>query len=151
MKNSTQDSRQPRQTKTRDSESRKQEWVPPTQLPDPTPQDGFTFRWIRIAVLGQKDDRNASQRMREGWIPVKANEHPEIVTQYGYEANSSGNIESGGLLLCKMSTEVVDQRNAYYRNKAKQQLDSVDNNFMRENNPRMPLFSEKRTTVSKGS
>jgi hypothetical protein len=27
----------------------------------------------------------------------------------------------------------------------------VDNNFLRENDPRMPLFSEKRTKVTFGS
>lgn len=147
----TQTARQPRATKTREKESRKQEWVPPTQLPDPAPQDGFTFRWVRVAVLGQKDDRNASLRMREGWVPVKADEHPEVVTEYGFKADASGNIESGGLLLCKMPTETVNSRKEYFQKKSRQQEESVDNNFMRENNPRMPLFSDKRSTVSKGN
>ena len=147
----TQAARQPRATKTREKESRKQEWVPPTQLPDPAPQDGFTFRCVRVAVLGQKDDRNASLRMREGWVPVKADEHPEVVTEYGFKADASGNIESGGLLLCKMPTETVNSRKEYFQNKSRQQEESVDNNFMRENNPRMPLFSDKRSTVSKGN
>tara|TARA_R100001082_G_C4295068_1_gene129893 strand:- start:222 stop:677 length:456 start_codon:yes stop_codon:yes gene_type:complete len=151
MDNNIQAAKQPRATKTRDKETRKQDWVPPTQLPDPTPQDGFTFRWVRIAVLGQKDDRNASLRMREGWVPVKADEHPEVITEYGFKADASGNIESGGLLLCKMPTETVNSRNDYFKKKARQQEESVDNNFMRENNPRMPLFSEKRSTVSKGN
>ena len=147
----TQAARHPRATKTREKESRKQEWGPPTQLPDPAPQDGFTFRCVRVAVLGQKDDRNASLRMREGWVPVKADEHPEVVTEYGFKADASGNIESGGLLLCKMPTETVNSRKEYFQNKSRQQEESVDNNFMRENNPRMPLFSDKRSTVSKGN
>ena len=121
MDNNIQAAKQPRATKTRDKETRKQDWVPPTQLPDPTPQDGFTFRWVRIAVLGQKDDRNASLRMREGWVPVKADEHPEVITEYGFKADASGNIESGGLLLCKMPTDTVNSRNDYFKKKARQQ------------------------------
>ena len=151
MEDTTQNKRQPRQTKTRQKETRTQAWTPPTQLPDPTPQDGFTFRWVRTALLGQKDDRNASMRMREGWVPVKAEDHPEIVTQYGFTANKSGNIESGGLLLCKMPKGMAQGRTDYYQDLAQQQVRSVDNNFMRENNPRMPLFSDKRSNVSKGS
>ena len=141
MENTTQNKRQPRQTKTREKESRTQAWTPPTQLPDPTPQDDYTFRWVRTA----------SMRMREGWVPVIAEDHPEIVTQYGFTANKSGNIESGGLLLCKMPKEMAQGRTDYYQDLAQQQVRSVDNNFMRENNPRMPLFSDKRSNVSKGS
>jgi hypothetical protein len=61
-----------------------------------------------------------------------------------------GNIEIGGLLLCKAPKELMDQRDAYYANQAKAQIQSVDNNFMRLNDERMPLFTEKKTTVSFG-
>ena len=101
--------------------------------------------------MGQRDDRNTSIKLREGWIPVKAEDHPEIVTQYGFTGNKDGNIESGGLMLCKIPTETAESRNAYYANQNKQQMDAVDNNFLRENNPRMPLFSDKRSTVSRGT
>mgnify|MGYP001463003319 FL=1 len=140
-----------RNTETREKKARTKNWVPPQQLPDPEPQDGYRFRWVRISLLGQRDDRNVSVKFREGWVPVKAEEHPEIVTQYGFTANDSGNIESGGLMLCKIPTETADSRNAYYANQNKQQMEAVDNNFLRENNPRMPLFSDKRSTVSRGT
>jgi len=45
----------------------------------------------------------------------------------------------------------MTQRAKYYENLNKSQVDSVDNNFLRENDPRMPLFSEKRTKVTFGS
>jgi len=60
-------------------------------------------------------------------------------------------IEVGGLILCKTPVEFIGQRAAYYRNMAESQMQSVDNSFMRENDARMPLFSDKRTTVTKGS
>jgi hypothetical protein len=30
-------------------------------------------------------------------------------------------------------------------------MESVDNHFMRNNDPRMPLFADKKSTVSRGS
>ena len=142
-----------REFKTREKTTRKKTWAPPTQLPDPKPERGFSFRWVRVSLLGQEDARNVSIRFREGWEPVKSEEHPELVAAYGLTSNvnKSGNIESGGLMLCKIPTEVVDSRTDYYQTQNRQQLESVDNNFMRENNPRMPLFSDKRSTVSKGN
>ena len=45
----------------------------------------------------------------------------------------------------------MEQRAAYYDKQAKAQMDSVDNTFMKDSDPRMPLFSEKRTKVTFGS
>ena len=143
--------RKDRELNTREKTTSVKNWVTPQQLPDPKPQDGFRFRWVRISLLGQSDDRNVSVKFREGWEPVKAEEHPEIVTQYGFNGNKDGNIESGGLLLCKIPSETAESRNEYYANQNSQQMQAVDNNFMRENNPRMPLFSDKRSTVSRGT
>jgi hypothetical protein len=55
------------------------------------------------------------------------------------------------LLLCKAPKELMQQRKAYFAQKNQAQMDSVDNNFMRENDTRMPLFKEKRSTTSFGS
>jgi len=59
-------------------------------------------------------------------------------------------VEVGGLLLCKIPAEFMEQRDAYYRNQAESQMNSVDNNFMRENDPRMPLFRERSSKVTFG-
>ena len=61
-----------------------------------------------------------------------------------------GNIEIGGLLLCKAPEELMKQRNDYYEQQAKAQIQSVDNNFMRLNDERMPLFNERKSTTSFG-
>jgi hypothetical protein len=57
----------------------------------------------------------------------------------------------GGLLLCKAPIEMVNDRNEFFRNEAMAQIRSVDQNFMRENDPRMPLFSERKTKVTFGN
>jgi hypothetical protein len=59
------------------------------------------------------------------------------------------NIEIGGLLLCSIPAEIVEDRSAQMAEKARQQMDSVDRNYLRENDPRMPMLRperESRTT-----
>jgi len=145
------DSRANRETETRAKDERPRSWAPPTLLPDPTPEPGYTYRWIRISTQGQADPRNVSSKIREGWEPVRAADHPEISMYLDNDsARFKDNVVVGGLLLCKTPTEMVDQRNAYYRQQADAQVRSVDNHFMRENDPRMPLFAERKSTVSFG-
>jgi hypothetical protein len=56
----------------------------------------------------------------------------------------------GGLMLCKTPSEFVQQRNDFYQKQTDGQMNSIDSHFMRENNPKMPLFKERRTEVSFG-
>lgn len=147
----TVESRVNRELDTRAKDERPRSWAPPTLLPDPTPEPGYTYRWIRISTQGQADPRNVSSKIREGWEPVRAADHPEISTYLDNDsARFKDNVVVGGLLLCKTPTEMVNQRNAYYQQQADAQVRSVDNHFMRENDPRMPLFAERKSTVSFG-
>ena len=41
-------------------------------------------------------------------------------------------------------------RDKYFEEKAKNQMDSVDNSFMRNNDARMPLFTDRKSTTTKG-
>ena len=63
-----------------------------------------------------------------------------------------GNVEIGGLLLCKAPEEMQQQRNAYYSKQSQAQMEAVDNSFMRTEDVRMPLINERRssTTFGKG-
>ena len=139
--------RTPRDLVSRDKNARAV-YVPPTSLPDPTPEPGYTYRWIATHVLGKADHPNVSRKMREGWVPVKAEDHPELQL---FGDAGTGNVEIGGLMLCKMSTEQAQARDDYFANQTQNQMDSVDNHFMRNNDPRMPLFSDRKSTTSRGS
>lgn len=140
----------PREFDSRAKAERPKKWMPPTALPDPNPEEGYAFRWIRISTLGTNDPGNVSSKLREGWEPVKASEHPEIQTMGGGTGRFPDSIEIGGLILCKTPVELVGQRNSFYQNQADGQMSSVDNNFMRESDARMPLFRERRSEVSFG-
>ena len=135
-----------RELKTREKSARAV-YVPPTNLPDPTPRPGIVFRWIATHVLGQAEVTNVSRKMREGWEPVKAEDHPELM-MLGNE--KTGNVEIGGLMLCQMSSEKARARDEYYAQQAQNQVDSVDNNFMRQNDSRMPLFSDRKSSSTRG-
>ena len=60
-------------------------------------------------------------------------------------------IEIGGLLLCKTPVEFVKQRRDYYAKQTLSQTEAVDNNLMRQNDPRMPLFKERKSSTSFGT
>ena len=121
-------------------------YVPPSALPDPTPEPGYVYRWVATHVMGQSDPTNVSKKMREGWEPVKAADHPELMLM----ADKNGNVEIGGLMLCKMAKEQAQARDEYYAKQAQAQMDSVDNHFMRNNDPRMPLFADRKSTTTSG-
>lgn len=136
----------PRSNSTRESELHANNmYTPPSVLPEPNPEPGMTFHWVATHVMGVADPTNVSKRMREGWVPVKAADHPECMVQ----GDKDGNIEIGGLMLCKMPTELVKKRKAYYEAQSKQQMESVDNSFLKQSDSRMPLFSEKSSSTTR--
>ena len=130
---------------------RAEAWRPPELLPSPDRRDGWSHRWVRISSMGAADPTNISSKLREGYEPCKAEDYPELMMHASTEGRFKGNIEVGGLLLCRIPEEFMSQRAQHYAMQNKAQMESVDNNFLRENDPRMPLFSEKKTKVSFGS
>ena len=145
------ETRLPREMDERSARVRPATWQPASLLPEPDKQAGYSYRWIRVSLLGQADPRNVSSKTREGWEPVRIEDQPQFANLVDPNSNFSDNIEIGGLLLCKMPSEFVAQRAAYYGRMNNDQMAAVDNNFMRENDPRMPLFKERKSTTSFGN
>ena len=131
---------------TREKSERKATWQRPSALPDPTPQEGVEFRWIRTSALGQSDMTNVSSKFREGWEPVKLEDHPELKIMSDVDSKFKGNVEVGGLLLCKNSKENMDARRDYQKQQANSQMQAVDNSFMKESDPRMPVLRPEKST-----
>jgi len=142
-----------RELDTREMVERPKQWAQPELLPEPDKQPGYSYRWIRVATLNNSDPRNLSAKLREGWEPVAVEEQPKFQLLVDPQSRFKDNIEIGGLLLCKTPTEFVDQRNAHFAKQSQAQTDSVDNTLMRQSDPRMPLFNERKssTTFGKGS
>jgi hypothetical protein len=140
-----------RELETRTTLERPKQWAPAELLPEPDKQAGFTYRWIRTSTLNTADPRNISAKLREGWEPVKVSEQPKFQLLIDPNSRFKDNIEIGGLLLCKTPTELVEQRNKYFDNQTQAQTTAIDNSFMRENDPRMPLFQERKSSISFGN
>lgn len=139
-----------RESEVREKTARKRSWTRPETLPTPDPEPGYTFRYIRVSTLGLTDPVNVTSKLREGWEPVKASDYPNIYVAAAENERFKDNIMIGGLLLCKAPTEMVTERNEYYSEQADAQSRSVDQNFMRENDARMPLFAERKSRVTFG-
>ena len=139
-----------RELESRTQTERPKQWMRPETLPQPDKQPGYAYRWIRVSMMNQADARNISSKMREGWEPVRIEEQPKFKLLADPNSRFKDNIEVAGLLLCKMPLEFVEQRKEYFEKQTQAQAESVDNNFMRENDARMPLFKERKSSASFG-
>lgn len=140
--------RAPREAETREAyEDLSDRWLPQDILPSPDPQPGWKFRYVRTKSYGNADSTNVSRQFREGWIPVKRDEVPEIDVPNDVDARfGEEHVEIGGQLLCKMPTEKLNKRDEYFRKMASAQMESVDNNLFAQQDPRMPIHAPKRQT-----
>ena len=138
--------RTPRSASTRDNKARLKPWQPPSLLDAPNPPEGYVYRWLRESMIGVDDKANMSKRIREGWEPVRAEDHPEFEAPTVDDGKFVGVIGVGGLILAKMPIETVNQRRDYYRKMASDQMEAVDSNLMRESNSIMPISNPNRTS-----
>ena len=141
-----------RETVTREKTERVAEWKAPTTLEAPEAPIGYKHRWIRESVMDFDDRNNIHKKRREGYELVRAEEYPDFDAPVIDEGRNAGCIGVGGLLLARIPEEIADQRNTYYSRKAQNQMDAVDNDWMKDNNPAMPkLNPQRKSSVSFGS
>jgi hypothetical protein len=148
-----QQNRKSREIDSREQEKRPMVWRAPETLPSPDHRPGWTPRWVRISTLGVADPGNISSKLREGYEPCKAEDYPELMMHASTEGRFKGSIEVGGLLLCRIPSELLEQRMKYYDEKNKTQMESVDNTFLRERDARsnMAMIVDKKSKVTFGS
>lgn len=144
--------RSTRESSSRSSIERRQPWRPPNILDAPSPPDGYKHRWIRESILNEPDVKNMTNRIREGFELVRAEEYPDWNgTPVIEEGKHAGIIGQGGLLLARIPIETVREREAYYSQRTQEQMDAVDNDLFKEEHPSMPIHKpERRTKVTFG-
>ena len=147
-------SRTKRSAATREEETRRKPWQPPSMLDMPTPPPGMHYRWIRAEIMGKDDKINMGKRFREGYVPV----HPDEVEDQGYslpvidDGKHAGVIGLGGLILAKIPIETVKERRAYYDKQTDTQMNAVDGTLSKESDPIMPIRApERKTEVTFGN
>ena len=125
-----------RSSETREKETRRKPWSPPSRLDAPPAPEGFKHRWLRAEVNGNLDNQNIYSKLREGYELVRLEDLPEEyrgMLPTMDDGKHAGVVAVGGLLLARIPNETVEERNAYFRKKAQEQLHAVDNEMMREN------------------
>ena len=128
-----------RSAETRAKKARKKKWQPPSMLDAPEAPEGFKHRWIRAEVRGHDDKANMSKRIREGFEPVRAEDHPDFDAPTVDDGKHAGIIGVGGLVLAKVPEETVEERTEYFARRSQEQLQGVDNDLLRDSDPRMPI------------
>jgi hypothetical protein len=143
--------RSSRESKSRELEERKV-WRPGSALDAPEAPLGYKHRWIRESVMEFDDKSNVHKRRQEGYELVRAEEYPEWFGPVVDEGRNAGIIGVGGLVLARIPNEMADQRNHHYQGVTNNQMEAVDRDWMRENNPAMPkLAAQRKSSVSFGS
>lgn len=97
-------------------------FVDPTKIPR-----GMTYRWIRESMLGQPDPQNVTKRQINGWMPVPADRHPELVPPPlpGYEGTAPLIIRVGGQILFEKPTRDIEADRAELRKENAEIMGSI--------------------------
>lgn len=85
--------------------------------PDVIPE-GWTYEWKMFTVYGAEDPTHQVQLAREGWTAVPVSRHPNMMPHN----TDSHVILRKGLLLMECPTEIVAERQAFERKKARLQV-----------------------------
>jgi len=139
-----------RASQTRDKIESVKVWTPPNSLDAPPAPTGFRHQWIRAEILGQSDAKNVASSLREGWELVRADEYPDSQYPEMTEGRYAGVIGVGGLLLARISDELVKSREAYFNKITQDKDDAVDNDLLKDQHPSMPINIDRQTRVTFG-
>ena len=142
--------RKPRESATRETETRRKPWAPPSRLAAPEAPAGYVHRWIRTAMRGEDDKMNVNTKLREGWEPVRKDEYPDYEAPTIDEGRFEGIIGQGGLMLCRIPVETAQERSAYYGTRTREQMVAVDQDLMKDQHPSMPITNNRQSRVSFG-
>ena len=139
-----------RASQTREKETRKKVWTPPSSLDAPPAPTGFKHRWIRAESLGFNDAKNVNGRLRQGYELVRSEEYPNADYPVVEDGKYAGVIGVGGLLLTRVPEEIAQQRTDHYVKQGQENVEAVDNDLMKEQHPSMPINIDRQTRVTFG-
>ena len=139
-----------RASQTRAKTAKKTVWTPPSSLDAPPAPDGYHHRWIRSETMGFDDTKNMAGKLRSGYELVRADEYPETDYPTINDGKYKGVIGVGGLLLARISIELVKSREEYFNKLTKAKDEAIDNDLLKEQHPGMPIDVDRQTRVTFG-
>ena len=139
-----------RASDTREATKRPAVWKDPNALDAPPAPDGFRHRWIRAESLGFDDTKNIAGKLRSGYELVRAEEYEAQGFPIVGEGKYKGVIGVGGLLLARIPEEIADARSKFYSDKAKERVEGVKHDLLKDQHPSMPISYDSRSSKSFG-
>ena len=137
-----------RASDTREATKRPAVWKEPNALDAPPAPDGFRHRWIRAESLGFDDTKNIAGKLRSGYELVRAEEYEAQGFPIVGEGKYKGVIGVGGLLLARIPEEIADARSKFYSDKAKERVEGVKHDLLKDQHPSMPISYDSRSSKS---
>jgi hypothetical protein len=144
------DKKTSRASQTREKETRKKVWTPPSSLDAPPAPTGFQHRWIRAESLGFDDSKNVQGRIRSGYELVRADEYPDSDYPVVEDGKYKGVIGVGGLVLARVPEEIIKQRGEYYAKQHNDKVEAMDKDLMKEEHQSMPIDIDRQSRVTFG-
>ena len=144
------DKKTSRASQTREKESRKKVWTPPSSLDAPPAPTGFQHRWIRAESMGFEDSKNVQGRLRSGYELVRADEYPDGEYPQVENGKYKGVIGVGGLVLARVPDEIVKQRADYYAKQHNDKVEAMDKDLMKDEHRSMPIDIDRQSRVTFG-
>ena len=139
-----------RASQTRAKTEKPKVWTPPSSLDAPPAPDGYRHRWIPAESMGQDDSKNITGKLRSGWEFVRADEYPNEDYPSIDSGKYAGVIGVGGLVLARITEELAQSREEYFRKQVADREEALENDVLKEQHPSMPINQERQTRVTFG-
>ena len=144
------DKRTSRASQTREKTSQKKVWTPPSSLDAPPAPDGYRHRWLRTELMGTEDTKNMSGKLRSGWELVRGDEYPDDLYPTVDSGKYQGVIGVGGLVLARISEELAQSREEYFRRMTQDRDEALDNDVLKDQHPGVPINQDRQSRVTFG-
>jgi hypothetical protein len=89
-------------------------------------------------------------KLRSGWELVRADEYPNDNYPSIDNGKYAGMIGVGGLVLARISEELAQSREEYFKKITQDRNDAIENDVLKEQHPSMPINQDRQTRVTFG-
>ena len=137
-------------SQTRAKQEKPKVWSPPSALDAPPAPDGYRHRWLRTELMGTEDTKNMSGKLRSGWELVRGDEYPDDLYPTVDSGKYQGVIGVGGLVLARISEELAQSREEYFRRMTQDRDEALDNDVLKDQHPGVPINQDRQSRVTFG-